>query len=59
MTSPETFGEWLLREWRHQAIPRWREILQEARAKGQLRRARYAEWMLTDVLVDADPGGEG
>lgn len=59
MTTREGFRDWVLKEWRRQAVPRWREVIEEARAQGQLRRARYAEWMLTEVLVDADAGGEG
>lgn len=58
MTTPETFRDWILWEWRRQAIPRWREILQEARAAGRQWRAEYAEWMLTEVLVDDGPERE-
>jgi hypothetical protein len=49
----------MLEEWRRQAIPRWREVLEEARAAGHQWRARYAEGMLAEVLMDADAGGDG
>lgn len=55
----EAFRDWVLKEWRRQAIPRWREVLEEARAAGHEWRARYAEWMLTEVLVDDQVEGEG
>jgi len=59
MTGPETFHARMLREWRWSAIPQWREVLQEARAQGQEHRAQYAQWMLTEVLIDSHAGGEG
>lgn len=55
MTTHDSFREWVLREWRRQAIPLWRDVLAEARAAGHEWRATYAEWMLAEVLVDVEP----
>ena len=44
--------EWMLGEWRKVAVPSWRRILAEANEHGPARRAKYAEWMLSDVLEE-------
>ena len=49
----------LLEEWRRVSIPEWRRILAESTDRGDDRRAKYARWMLLEVLFDSpypEPG---
>lgn len=42
----------LLEEWVRISIPEWRRILVESSDKGDGRRAKYARWMLREILLD-------
>ncbi len=44
----------LMEVWRRLNIPAWHKVLEEATAKGQESRIRYAHWMLEVVLREGD-----
>jgi len=50
MTDHEGFHHWVVETWRRDQIPVWKDVLAEAEAKGQHRRAEYARWILQVVL---------
>jgi hypothetical protein len=45
---------WMLAEWRRISTPEWRRILQESIEKHDDSREKYARWMLSEVLLDAE-----
>lgn len=49
-SSKHSSAPGILEEWRRVSIPEWRRILKDAELAGDTPRARYAQWMLSDVL---------
>ena len=50
----DSFEPWALWEWRRMSKPRWRQILAESTAEGDIHREKYARWMLWEVLLDPE-----
>jgi len=53
---PEPAEAYTLSEWRRASIPEWRRILSESIEQGEADREKYARWMLSEVLFDANYG---
>jgi hypothetical protein len=56
-TEKDSSTPWILEEWRRISIPEWQRILKEAESAGDTQRAKYARWMLSEVLeAGTNPG---
>jgi hypothetical protein len=50
----DTLIPWMLEEWRRISIPEWRKILVESIKAKDLKREKYARWMLIEILEDPE-----
>ena len=50
--------DWVLEVWAREVTPIWQRVFEESIAAGDRERARYARWMLREVL-GVNPDGEG
>jgi len=54
LTKMDALQSIMVKEWQRVSLPEWKRILQDSIEKRDTERAKYAEWMLSKVLVDSE-----